>query len=162
MVPVITRLLKATKLTRRLPLSFILPVPCFPIMSSQHSFESPTFALRSPLLQQDRAWEPYPELLGVANMKMSLSSSVASLVGAYTCINDILTNFEKNLAIITLSLTGFQSRNVFSTSLVIIIATPSQCCVSSLPEKIIDSPVLNLVFPNPVHLTSLIPSAPIQ
>ena len=49
MVPVITRLLKAAKLTRRSPLSFIIPIPCFPNISSQPSFELPTFALRSPI-----------------------------------------------------------------------------------------------------------------
>ena len=94
MVPVITRLLKAAKLTRRSPLSFIAPVPCFSIISSQPSFESPTFALRSPLLQQDHAWEPYPELLGVAH-RSCLSSSVASLVEAYACITDILKTLKR-------------------------------------------------------------------
>ena len=49
MVPVSTRLLTAAKLTRRSPLSFIVPIHCFPFIYSQPSFDSTTFALISPI-----------------------------------------------------------------------------------------------------------------
>ena len=75
MIPVITRLLKAAKLARRPPLSFIVPIPCFPTISSQPSFELSTFALRSPITKTRSC--------------MGTLSRVAwscSLFGAYTCI----------------------------------------------------------------------------
>ena len=58
---------------------------------------------------------------------------------------------------VQLGLIGLHSRSALFALGDIIIATPNLCMLSSLPEKIMLSPVFSSVLPKPVHLTSLRP-----
>ena len=61
------------------------------------------------------------------------------------------------LIFISLLLIGFQSIMHFSVPFLRMMATPSSCRLSSLPEYKTVSPVEVVVFPDPVHLASLMP-----
>ena len=62
-----------------------------------------------------------------------------------------------NLTFLSLLLIGFHSIRHFSRPFLRMMATPSWCSSSSLPEYSTVSPVLVLCQPEPVHLLSLIP-----
>ena len=75
MVTPITQLLFKQKSTRRSPLSFITPQPCWPMALSQLEFSAPTLAFMSPMIKSMSCCGT----LAIACCNRSYQSSLSSL-----------------------------------------------------------------------------------